>query len=170
MVETVVTEITGDSATLKRNTADQARVRPIHAALWSHADGVRLQSDTDGSWGSFVGDQLVGDAGSLTPSVTLHGLFAENPDWAPFIVKLDIEGAEKDVVAASPEVFRSAACIMVEPHDFKFLGGACLTPLYKVLADRPMDTFINGENLLFIDSGFVEAWARSWPWVVRRQA
>jgi len=153
------------AAALQRNTADQPRVRPIHAALWSHADGVRLQSDAAGSWGSFVGDQ-----GALTPSVTLHGLFAENPDWAPFIVKLDIEGAEKTVVAASPEVFRSAACIMIEPHDFKFLGGACLTPLFKVLADRPMDTFINGENLLFIDSGFVEAWAQSWPWAARRQA
>jgi FkbM family methyltransferase len=137
-------------AALERNTAGQPRIRPIRAALWSHADGVRLQPDAAGSWGSFVGDQ-----GALTPSVTLHGLFAENPAWAPLIVKLDIEGAEKAVVAASPAVFRSAVCIMIEPHDWRLYGGACLSPLFKLLADRPMDTFVNGENLLLIDSTLI---------------
>jgi len=136
-------------ASLKRN-ADEPRIRLIHAALWSHTDGVRLQSTTNGSWGHFVGD---GESGELTPSVTLHGLFADNPEWEPLIVKLDIEGAEKTVVAASPGVFRSAPCIMIEPHDFKFHGAACLAPLYKALANRPMDTLINGENLILLDPG-----------------
>jgi FkbM family methyltransferase len=135
-------------ASLERNVADQPRVRSIHAALWSHAEGVRLQSTANGSWGHFVGD---GDGGKLTPSVTLHSLFAANPEWEPLIVKLDIEGAEKIVVAASPDVFRSAACIMIEPHDFKLRGAACLGPLFKVLADRPMDTLIHGENLILLD-------------------
>jgi FkbM family methyltransferase len=131
---------------LKRNTAKQTRVLAIHGALWSHNGGVHLQSTANGSWGRFVGDQ-----GELTPSMTLHGLFADNPDWRPLIVKLDIEGGEKTVVAASPDVFSSAECIMIEPHDFKFHGAASLAPLFKVLADRPMDTLINGENLFLID-------------------
>jgi FkbM family methyltransferase len=135
-------------ASLKRNVAAEPRVRSIHAALWSHSDGVRLQSTGNGSWGQFIED---GDAGELTPSVTLHSLFAENPEWEPLIVKLDIEGAEKTVVAESPEVFRSAACIMIEPHDFKLHGAACLAPLFKALADRPMDSLIHGENLILID-------------------
>ena len=135
-------------ASLKRNVGAEPRVRSIRAALWSHTDGVRLQSTGNGSWGQFVGD---GEGGVLTPSVTLHSLFAENPEWEPLIVKLDIEGAEKMVVAASPNVFRSAACIMVEPHDFKLHGAACLAPLFKALADRPMDTHIHGENLILFD-------------------
>jgi FkbM family methyltransferase len=137
-------------AALKRNTAGHARIRPVHAALWSHREGVRLQADAAGSWGSFVGER-----GQLTPSVTLHELFAEHPDWAPLIVKLDIEGAEKTVVAASPDVFRAASCIMIEPHDWRVYGGSCLSPLFKLLADRPMDTFVNGENLLLIDSALI---------------
>lgn len=137
---------------LRRNVADHPRIRPIHAALWSHTDGVRLTSTASGSWGHFIGQQ-----GKLTPSVTLHGLFAENPEWEPLIVKLDIEGAEKTVVAASPDVFRSAACIMIEPHDFMLRGAACLTPLFKALANRPMDTLINGENLILIDPRHTQA-------------
>ena len=135
-------------ASLKRNVADRPRVQLIHAGLWCHTEGVRLQSTSNGSWGHFVQD---GDHGELTPSVTLHGLFEENPGWVPLIIKLDIEGAEKTVVAASPDVFRSAACIMIEPHDFKLHGAAGLTPLFKALADRPMDTLINGENLFLLD-------------------
>jgi len=102
-------------ASLKRNIGNQPRVQSIHAALWSHTDGVRLQSTANGSWARFIGD-----GGELTPSVTLHGLFIENPEWEPLIVKLDVEGAEKTIVAASPDVFRSAACIMIEPHDWLF--------------------------------------------------
>lgn len=146
--ETLVVAMEPDQHTveaLKRNTADQSRIRPIHAALWSHADGVRLASTTQGSWGHYVADQ-----GVFTPSVTLHRLFADNPEWVPLIVKLDIEGAEKTVVAASPDVFCSALCIMIEGHDFLHPGAACLSPLFKALADRPMDTLINGENLVFI--------------------
>jgi FkbM family methyltransferase len=135
-------------ASLKRNVADQPRVRSIHAALWSHTEGVRLHSTAHGNWGHFVGD---GEDGELTPSVTLHSPFAENPEWEPLIVKLDIEGAEKTVVAASPDVFRSAACIIIEPHDFKLRGAACLAPLFRALADRPMDTLINRENLILLD-------------------
>ena len=139
-----------DAVTSLKRNADQPRIQSIHAALWSHTDGVRLQSTENGSWGHFVGD---GDEGELTPSVTLHGLFADNPEWEPLIVKLDIEGAEKTVVDASPDVFGSAACIMIEPHDFKLHGATCLAPLYKALADRPMDTLINGENLILLDPG-----------------
>jgi FkbM family methyltransferase len=135
-------------ASLKRNVADQPRVRSIHAALWSHTKGVRLRSTANGSWGHFVEN---GDCGELTPSVTLHGLFDDNPEWEPLIVKLDIEGAEKTVVATSPDVFRSAPCIMIEPHDFKLHGACCLAPLFKALADRPMDTLISGENLILLD-------------------
>jgi FkbM family methyltransferase len=135
-------------ASLERNVADQPRVRPIHAALWCHSEGVRVQPTANGSWGHFVEDS---DGGEPTPSVTLDKLFAENLEWEPLIVKLDIEGAEKTVVAASPDVFRSAACIMIEPHDFKLHGGACLAPLFKALAERPMDTLINGENLILLD-------------------
>ena len=83
--------------------------------------------------------------------MTLHSLFAENPEWELLIVKLDIEGAEKTVVAASSDVFRSTACIMIEPHDFMLCGAACLAPLFNALADRPMDTLINGENLVLLD-------------------
>jgi FkbM family methyltransferase len=135
-------------ASLKRNVADHPRIRSIHAALGSHTEGVRLQSTANESWAHFIWED--GDGG-LVPSVTLHGLFADNPEWEPLIIKLDIEGSEKTVVAASPDVFRSVACIMIEPHDFMFPGASCLAPLFKALADRPMDTLVNGENLILID-------------------
>jgi len=45
------------------------------------------------------------------------------------ILKLDIEGSEKEVIEADPGVVCSAMCIMIEPHDFMQPGRGCLTPL-----------------------------------------
>jgi FkbM family methyltransferase len=135
-------------SSLMRNVAEHPRIRSIQAALWSHTNDVRLQSSANGSWANFVGEE---DKGKVVPSVVLGNLFAENSEWEPLIVKLDVEGAEKEVVTASPEVFHSAVCIMIEPHDFMLHGAASLSPLFKALADRPMDTLINGENLIMID-------------------
>jgi len=131
---------------LLRNCAGNSQIVARHAALWSHGDGVRLQATENGSWAHFVSTD-----GDLTPSVTLHSLFEDNPAWSPLVIKLDIEGGEKAVLAASPGVFQTAMCIMIEPHDFKFRGEACLTPLFRALADRPMDTLISGENLILLD-------------------
>lgn len=133
-------------AALQRNTRDQEQILPIQAALWSHENGVRLHSPGNGSWA-----HRVGETGRLTPSTTLDRLFAMHPEWAPLVVKLDIEGAENAVIDASPDVFRSVPCLMIEPHDFMYPGRACLAPLFKVFADRPMDTLLKGENLILLD-------------------
>ena len=63
------------------------------------------------------------------------------------ILKLDIEGSEKDVIEADPGVVCSAMCIMIEPHDFMRPGLACLTPLFAAVAGKQVDTVISGENL-----------------------
>jgi FkbM family methyltransferase len=129
---------------LCRNCAKWPAIKPIHGALWEHGDGVILQKESYGSWGSHVGT-----TGGLVPSFTLSDLLGRTPNARPLLLKLDIEGAEREVVAASPEVVRSAMCIMVEPHDFLRPGMACMGPLYKALEDAPFDTHIGGENLFF---------------------
>ena len=84
-----------------------------------------------------------------TPSQRLDELANSVPNVRPLIIKLDIEGAEREVIGSAPEVFTEAKCIVVEPHDFKHLGAACLSPLYKIAATKPFDTILRGENIFF---------------------
>ncbi len=133
-------------AQLSLNCRGYDCVVPVHAALWSHDDGVSLQTTDAASWSRRVSD------GGLTPSMTLETLLARIPRARLLILKLDIEGGEKEVCRASAMVVRGTPCVIVEPHDFKFPNAGCLAPLYSALAGRDVDTLILGENLMIIDA------------------
>lgn len=128
---------------LTRHVEANHAIKPIYAALWSHNRGLELKTSNTGSWGNHVAE------GTGTPSLRLDNLAASIPNARPLIVKLDIEGAEREVIESSPEVFSQAKCIVIEPHDFMNLGAACLSPLYRIIASRRVDTILNGENIFF---------------------
>ena len=65
---------------------------------------------------------------------------------------MDIEGAEKEVIASCPSIFSDAKCLLIEPHDFDHPGLSCLAPLYSALAGKNFDTVLSGENLAIFAS------------------
>ncbi len=127
---------------LARHAQNNEQIKPVHAALWSHDRGLELMTLNDSSWAAHVTE------GVGIPSQRLDNLLASIPTARPLIIKLDIEGAEREVVASCPEVFAEAKCIVVEPHDVMYPGDACLSPLYGVASSGGFDTVISGENLL----------------------
>jgi FkbM family methyltransferase len=136
--------------TLRRNCQGAAAIRPLHGALWKNNDGVVIEERAQGSWSSRVGAARGKD--QSVPSFTLRDLLRNEECARVLVLKLDIEGAEREVAAASPDVIRSAMCIMIEPHDFMLPGYACMAPLFRALADTLFDTHVSGENLFFFSS------------------
>lgn len=132
---------------LSRNCQGHPRIKPIHAALWRDTDGVTLQTGDHGSWSHHLGQE-----GVHVPSTTLSAVMASNPASRLLILKLDIEGSEKEVVGADPSIVTSAMCVMIEPHDFMLPGLACLMPLFAAVAGKQIDTVISGENLFLFSS------------------
>ena len=153
--DALVIAVEPDAATFAElclNCAGEARIRPVHAALWSHERGVHLgDTPAEGSWARKVVD------GGGVPSRRLSSLIAEIPRGAPLIVKLDIEGAERQVMEADSDVFSAAPCIIIEPHDYMIPGGACLVPLFAAVAGREMDTLIVGENLILYEASLLRS-------------
>ena len=127
---------------LARHAQANEQIKPIHAALWAHDRGLKLKTSNNSSWTAQVAE------GAGTRSQRIDCLLASIPNSRPLIIKLDIEGAEREVVASCPEVFAAARCIMVEPHDVMNPGAACLSPLYGVASKTKFDTVVSGENLL----------------------
>jgi FkbM family methyltransferase len=127
---------------LERHAWANPDINPVHAALWSHDLGLELQTSKNGCWATKVAE------GRGTPSRRLDALIGAIPNARPLIIKLDIEGAEREVVQSCPEIFAGAKCIMVEPHDFENPGAGCLSPLYAIAAKGKFDTILSGENLM----------------------
>jgi FkbM family methyltransferase len=127
---------------LARHARATEQIKPVHAALWSHDRGVALKTSNNSSWAAHITE------GVGVPSQRLDNLLASIPTARPLIIKLDIEGAEREVVASCPGVFAQAKCIVVEPHDVMNPGAACLSPLYRIASSGGFDTVLTGENLL----------------------
>jgi FkbM family methyltransferase len=127
---------------LSRHVQSNQNIRPLRAALWFHEQGLRLQNSANGSWANSVSE------GSGTPSRRLDSVLSSLPNMRPLIIKLDIEGAEREVVESCPEIFAEAKCIIVEPHDFMNVNAACLSPLYSAISGKRFDTLLSGENLI----------------------
>lgn len=130
---------------LERNIGKR-NVRPVFGAIWRHALGVDLVNPEAPSWSRQVAD------GGATPSFTIEDLLAQVPRASLVLLKLDVEGAEAEIIAHSAETLRSCPCVLIEPHDWKIAGRNSLAPMYGVLAGRRIDTVVGGENLMFFDT------------------
>jgi FkbM family methyltransferase len=137
-------------ALLRQNVGQFQNVRPVHGALWCDDGGVSIQHETSGSWATRTTTK-----GHDVPSWRLETLVAQIPKARVLILKLDIEGAERQVCEASPDTIRAAPCVMIEPHDYLSPGGACLAPLYRALAGKEVDTQMQGATLIFVDSALL---------------
>lgn len=138
---------------LKRNITGRDRIIPINAALWSHDAGVDIAAGDSGSWSDRVSD--AGSA-SVIPSIRLDQLMGKVPSARPLIVKLDIEGAEREACRVSQDILREAVCIIIEPHDFMLPGAGSLVPLFVAISGKEVDTLLLGENLIIMDIGILQ--------------
>jgi hypothetical protein len=134
---------------LKRNAQGCERIVPVNAALWSDDAGVALQLGDKGSWSDRV---TRGSDAGLVPSVTLDQIMARIPQAQPLIIKLDIEGSERETCRVSGDVLRRAPCIIIEPHDWMLPGAGNLVPLFAAIAGKEVDTLLMGENLAIMDA------------------
>lgn len=102
-------------AILGRNLGSLPNVTLIQAALWSDCEGVALQPEQGGKWAT----RVVRDGSSLdsVSSVTWESLLSEGHIAPRAIVKIDIEGAEVEVLSHSwRSLLTSAAVIFLEVH------------------------------------------------------
>jgi FkbM family methyltransferase len=122
----------------------------VEAALWSHGGGVTLKPSDTGSWATRVAEP------GATRSMTLSDVLQTIDRSRALIIKLDIEGAEREVLNGSQDILAAAPCIIVEPHDWLATGAASLSGLYAAIAGRALDTLIQGENLILVESKLAE--------------
>ncbi len=155
---TDVTNVEADPQTyamLEANVSHHPNVSPRLAALWSHDRGVDLHFGSHHSWSNFVSERQSSPDNEFTPSVRLDQLVGTNE--RALLIKLDIEGSERDACTTSREILRSSPVIIIEPHDFMLPGNACLAPLLSALVGQDRDILISGENLVFLDRAIIAA-------------
>jgi len=148
----VVEPDAGNFMLLERNIAGFTRIRALHCAIGSH-DGVLDLFDTgEGAWAFRTDTSSGSEIGSHIGEVqcrSLASIMAE-VSAAPFLLKIDIEGAEADLFSDNLEPFSAFYLTVVELHDWMLPGQANSRKFLAWHASTDRDFVYIGENVFSI--------------------
>ena len=129
----------GNFKLLVENVRRYENVVPIKAAIWGSTDRRTIQNRNTGHWGYTVSDAQ-GSAvstGQQIDCVTIVDLMSEFEIEKIDLLKMDIEGGEKDVLENSEAWIEAVDIMTVELHDRICMG--CDRAFY--LATRDFERF-----------------------------
>ncbi|WP_178130886.1 FkbM family methyltransferase [Reyranella sp. CPCC 100927] len=137
-------------ALLVRNTRELG-VHCLRAALSSEPGHVTVHDGGEGSW-SFRTERAAAPGG--IPCLTINDLFAEHldTDAFPFLVKVDIEGAEADVFSRNTQWVERTPVIITELHDWLLPGQGTALPFLRCVSALDRDFVYLGEDVFSIDN------------------
>lgn len=140
---------------LVRNTTRFKNVHAVHAALWAESGSVSLMDPGSGAWGL----RLLESSGPATVTNEPDGGTRSRPIRAVTIsdilrdyclekidlLKVDVEGSEKEIFADARAWIASVDAICIELHD-RFKAG-CSRSFFKAVDDFPIEVR-RGEDVL----------------------
>lgn len=138
---------------LSRNTARYANVQIVRAALWTESGYVSLVDPGNGAWSLRLQESSGSDTAEATPAlrsrsiraVTINDIIQEFQLDRINLLKIDIEGSEKEVFANSDPWIDFVDAICIELHD-RFKVG-CSRSFFKAVDDFPIEVR-RGEDVL----------------------
>jgi FkbM family methyltransferase len=131
---------------LTRNTASFPNVHAVHAAVWRESGMISLTDPGNGEWGFQVDDQPGTPDGKLVRAVTVEELIKEfNLDRVD-LLKVDVEGSEKEIFAAAGSWLPAVDVICIELHD-RFKAG-CSRSFFTAVGEFPIELRRNEDVLV----------------------
>ena len=107
---------------LKENVAPYSNIFPIHAALWNRDEEVNLIDPGLGKWGfmtemKHTSENLPSNICHAVKAITVDKIMKDYSLTKIDILKVDIEGAEKEVFSNSSSWIENVDSIIIELHD-----------------------------------------------------
>lgn len=104
---------------LKKNTAAYPQITPLQATLWRENENLFLFDSGHGNHGFQVGDEQHGMQGRLdvTAGLTVDAILRDAGQTRVDLLKIDIEGAEREVMSRAAEWIDRVGVLMIELHD-----------------------------------------------------
>lgn len=135
----------GNYAILQRNMACLPSVTLIQAAVWKHDGEINLVDPGIGAWGMQVNEQVQvqGNQGAV-PAISMSSLLKHFAPRQIDLLKVDIEGAEKELFESSELWIHEIRAIVIELHDLYKVG--CSRAFYKSINSFHNEKWV-GENV-----------------------
>jgi FkbM family methyltransferase len=99
-------------AMLRANTAPYPNIVPLHAALWHEEVDLLLEDPGDGEWGYQVRANATG--GARVSGITIDRIMIDHGWDTIDVLKVDIEGAEREVFGHAESWIHRVGMIVIE--------------------------------------------------------
>ncbi len=131
---------------LQRNCAGLSNVTLVNAALWPTQQTLAINDSAAEKWAFSVAEASSETERGVVKAVTIPGLLRDlGADYID-LLKLDIEGAERELFKNGAESWlASVGQIIIELHDRLVPG--CAAAFYARLRDYPFVQDITGKNI-----------------------
>ena len=137
---------------LKKNVQNYPNITAIHAAIWNRNCKIQVVDAGNGNWGFSTRELLDGqypNKNEFADAVSLDFLLEKFNIEKIDLLKIDIEGAEKELFQNNYEKWLPATKVMIiELHDH-FKEGTAKT-FFDALANYNYKLTISGENLVVV--------------------
>lgn len=128
---------------LKENTKKYSNIHCINKALWNKNVYLKISNPNDEKF-SFIVEESINDDG--ISAITIDELMKQYNISFIDILKIDIEGAEKEVFSNQPTWLSDVGIVIIELHDTKKVG--CSRSFYTSIEPFVINEFRKGENII----------------------
>ena len=142
-------------ALLTSNCKSQ-RILLIQGALARRSGQIGLRDPGEGEWGYRAGGAAEGVELYTVPAFSVADLVAMR-NGTPFILKIDIEGAESDLFDENDAVFDTFAVVIIELHDWMLPRSGSSKSFLKWHTRSNRDFVFHGENVFSISNDWLLA-------------
>lgn len=142
-----------NAAVARVNIADRHQMRLHNRALWHEHTRLSILPSPDFST-LRVGANTLGAPNGLVETVTMADIVKGRMEDL-LIVKMDIEGAEREVLSHDNDWLKANPVIMVEPHDGFLQAAGSLAGLLAFESYREGMIIVKGPTLMFAPQGSV---------------
>lgn len=134
---------------LQKNVSHNPTIRALQAALWHEETNMEI---TDRGYGlrGFMVEQSTG-TGATIRAITLQKLIEQYHIASIDILKIDVEGSEKEIFTGDTRWLGVTKCLVIELHDRMKPG--CSEAVVEALRPYNFSQKVKGENLVFINQG-----------------
>lgn len=131
---------------VRKNAEAFASIVPVQAAMASFSGELVLTDPGAGAW-AYRTSADPRAVGSTVPALTIEEVVEMGGSYEPFILKIDIEGAEADLFSRESDVFDRFPLVIIELHDWMLPDEASCRNFLRWHAGRSRDLTFHGENV-----------------------
>ena len=143
---------------LTYNTHFFDNVTCLNSAIWYNEGYIKILPDVPGNTLAFMTEDTTADDPEALKTTTIAKLLADSGFDEIDLLKLDIEGAEREVfddIAKPDEWLPKVKVMVIELHDRMKIG--CSNAFFKAVSRYNFYMDISGENLLFVKIDLIKS-------------